>query len=75
VASSHPRKYSDGGGLHLLVAPSGGKYWRYSYNFDGKQKTFALGVYPDVPLARVREKHQAARRELAEGVGPSATPA
>jgi integrase len=70
--SDRPRKYSDGGGLHLLVAPSGGKYWRYSYSFNGKQKTLALGVYPDVPLARARERHQEARRQLADGIDPSA---
>jgi hypothetical protein len=28
------------------VAPNGGKYWRYNYRFDGKQKTLALGIYP-----------------------------
>jgi hypothetical protein len=27
------RKLSDGGGLYLLVAPNGGRYWRY--NADG----------------------------------------
>jgi hypothetical protein len=39
-----PRKLSDRGGLHLLVAPGGGRYWRYSYRFHGKQKTLALGI-------------------------------
>jgi hypothetical protein len=24
-----PWKVADGGGLHLLVAPNGGRYWRY----------------------------------------------
>ena len=35
-------KEADGGGLNL----QGGKYWRLSYRFAGKQKTLALGVYP-----------------------------
>ncbi|MBS9479013.1 DUF4102 domain-containing protein [Ancylobacter sp. VKM B-3255] len=31
-----PFKLSDGGGLHLLVTPTGSKLWRLSYRFDGK---------------------------------------
>jgi integrase len=67
-----PRKLSDWGGLHLLVAPSGGRYWRYSYRFHGKQKTLSLGTYPDVNLTKARARHQAAREELAEGIDPGA---
>lgn len=67
----HARKFSQGGGLYLLVAPTGGRYWRYNYRFDGKQKTLALGVYPDVPLEKARARHQAARRLLADGTDPS----
>jgi integrase len=65
-----PYKMADGGGLYLLVTLTG-KYWRYNYRFSGKAKTLALGVYPDVSLARVREKHAEARRLLAEGIDPS----
>ena len=65
-----PFKLSDGGGLHLLVRPAGGKYWRYSYRFEGKQKTLALGTYPDISLSKAREKHQSARALLADGVDP-----
>ncbi len=66
-----PRKLTDGRGLYLLVAPNGGRYWRYNYRFDGKQKTPALGVYPDVSLAKARARHQEARRHLADGSDPS----
>ena len=61
-----PWKVADGGGLHLLVAPNGGRYWRYNYRFNGKQKTLALGVYPDVTLAMARSRHQRARQLLAD---------
>jgi integrase len=67
-----PWKVADGGGLHLLVAPNGGRYWRYSYRFNGKQKTLALGVYPDVTLAMARTRHQHARQVLADGIDPGA---
>jgi len=35
-------KIADGGGLYLLVTPSGGKLWRVKYRFDGKEKTLYL---------------------------------
>jgi hypothetical protein len=54
----------------LLVAPNGGRYWRYNYRFNGKQKTLSLGVYPDVPLATARARHEEARRLLAHGIDP-----
>ena len=41
-----PYKLSDGGGLHLLIMPSGARYWRIDYRFAGKRRTLALGVYP-----------------------------
>jgi hypothetical protein len=70
--TDRPRKLTDGRGLHLLVGPNGGRYWRYSYRYKGKQKTLALGVYPDVSLAKTRERHLAARQLLVDGVDPSA---
>lgn len=66
-----PRKISDGRGLYLIVAPCGGRYWRYNYRFAGTQKTVALGIYPDVPLEKARERHRRARELLAEGIDPS----
>jgi hypothetical protein len=66
------RKIFDGRGLYLLVTPNGGRYWRYNYRFDGKLKTLALGVHPDVSLDKARARHQVARTLLADGVDPSA---
>ena len=63
-------KKADGRGLYLLVKPEG-KYWRYNYRFLGKQKTLALGVYPNIGLADARQAHQSARSELAEGIDPA----
>ncbi len=37
-----PYKLTDSDGLHLLVLPSGGRYWRINYRYLGKQKTLAL---------------------------------
>ncbi len=70
-SKSAPAKYSDGGGLFLLVPPQGSKLWRLAYRFGGKQKTLALGVYPTVSLADARTKRDAAKKLLASGVDPS----
>jgi integrase len=67
-----PQKLTDGGGLYLLVHPNGGKYWRLSYRFGGKQKTLALGVYPDVSLADARNRREQARKLLANDTDPGA---
>lgn len=66
-----PYKLVDGSGLHLLVQPTGRRYWRFAYRFDHKQKLLALGVYPDVGLAEARTRRDDARRQLAAGMDPS----
>lgn len=69
--SEKPQKLSDGGGLYLLVTPVGAKYWRLKYRFAGREKLLALGVYPEVTLARARDRRSEARSLLASGVDPS----
>ena len=64
-------KHSDGQGMYLLVNAAG-KYWRFDYRFLGKRKTLALGVYPDVRLAKARGRRHDARELLAEGIDPGA---
>lgn len=65
-------KYTDGGAMYLLVKPSGGRYWRMDYSFNGKRKTLALGVYPAVSLAKARKRREEARELLADDVDPGA---
>lgn len=66
-----PLKLSDEKGLYLEVAPKGGKWWRFKYRFGGKEKRLSLGVYPDVGLKEARERRDAARKLVADGVDPS----
>lgn len=66
-----PYKMPDGEAMYLLVAPSGGKWWRLKYRFDGKEKCLSLGAYPDVTLKMARDRRTEARRKLADGIDPS----
>ncbi len=65
-----PRKLYDEKGLFLIIAPSGGKWWRFKYTFDGKAKTISLGTYPDTSLALARDKRDKARQLLARDIDP-----
>ncbi|WP_137681191.1 tyrosine-type recombinase/integrase [Aurantiacibacter suaedae] len=67
-----PVKLFDGGGLHLLVLPSGVKSWRLKYRFGGKEKQLTFGQFPEVPLAEARDCRDSARKELRDGVDPGA---
>ncbi len=60
----------DGGGLYLLITPSGGKLWRFKYRFDKKEKKLALGSYPEISLQDARRKREDARRLLANNIDP-----
>jgi len=66
------RKLYDGRGLYLEISPTGGKWWRFKYMFDGKERRISLGVYPDISLADARERRDQARKQVANGIDPSA---
>lgn len=66
-----PFKLTDGEGMHLLVNPSGAKYWRLQYRFGGKQKMLALGVYPTVTLADARKRREMAKKLVSDGIDPA----
>ncbi len=63
-------KLTDGAGMFLLVHPNGSRYWRLRYRILGKEKTLALGVYPEVSLSEARTKRDEARKLISEGIDP-----
>ncbi len=65
-----PDKHADERGLFLLVTPAGGKWWRFRYRFEGKEKLLSLGTYPDVSLKEARQKREEARKMLGQGIDP-----
>ena len=68
-------KLYDEAGLFIQVTPSGGKWWRFKYRYDGKEKLLSLGTFPDVSLADARQRRDDARKLLAQipPVDPSNT--
>ncbi len=74
AARAKPRdkayKLADEKGMFLLVCPNGSRYWRMNYRYDGKHRTLALGVFPEVDLAEARELRTEARRLLRAGQDP-----
>jgi integrase len=71
-AATGPTKLSDGKGLYLLLKPQGAALWRFKYFHEGSEKLLGLGVYPEVPLKRAREKRDEVRKLVADGIDPSA---
>ena len=57
-------------GLYLEVSPKGGKWWRFKYRFDGKEKRLSFGVYPDVSLKEARNRRDDARKLVANYIDP-----
>lgn len=72
VPDSKPYKLNDGKGLFCLVNPNGSKLWRWRYKIAGKEKSLALGAFPEVSLAQARDAMEDARRLHKAGGDPSA---
>lgn len=76
IRASRPQekayKRFDERGLFLLVTPSGARLWRFKYRIGGREKLLALGAYPDVSLKQARDRREAARKLVADGIDPSA---
>src|SRR5450759_3333448 len=75
IVNAKPRdkafRLFDGRGLYIEISPSGGRWWRFKYRIDGKEKRLSFGVYPDVSLKEAREKLEGARKRLAAGNDPA----
>ena len=72
VETAKPGKFGDGGGLQLVVAPSGAKKWVLRFLWQSRPREMGLGSYPEVSLADAREKALAGRRLARSGVDPIA---
>src|SRR3954462_3650509 len=72
VKSVGPSRYKDGTerGLTLLVWPTSARSWVLRYQIAGRRRDMGLGPYPEITLARAREKALQARRLVKEGIDP-----
>jgi hypothetical protein len=60
-AAAKSYKLADGGGLHLLVTPAGGKLWRLKFRLHGREKQLSIGAYPEIGLGEARRRREEAR--------------
>lgn len=74
IRAAKPRdkayKLTDSHRLYLLVKPGGSKLWKWSYSYDGKQKTLHFGLHPKVSLCDARLRRDEAAALLSEGRDP-----
>jgi len=66
------RKLGDGDGLYLTTTGAGNPVWRLKYRCAGKERTYSIGAYPDVSLADAREVRVTVRKQVKEGIDPTA---
>lgn len=69
-ATGRTRRIADGGGLYLLVAPSGSKSWLLRTVVKGKRCDIGLGSVSLVPLAEARDEAARLRKIAREGGDP-----
>lgn len=65
-------RHGDGRGLFLYVKASGARSWVLRYQVHGRRHDLGLGAYPDVTLAKARERALEARQLIAVGGDPIA---
>ena len=66
-----PYSLRDGGGLWLVIEPTGKKWWKLKTVFVKKENSFSLGEYPTVTLSQSREQRDAIRKQIAAGIDPA----
>ena len=74
VKAARPRaaayKLADAGGLHLYIAPTGLRSWRWRFRLAGKEQLLTIGSFPDVGLDQARTARDQARELLDRGEDP-----
>jgi integrase len=64
------KRLADGGWLTLLVTQDGVGRWQQGYRYGGKERSVSHGTYPVVSIAEARQRADAARGLLRDGVDP-----
>jgi integrase len=74
VKNARPGRHADGGGLHLLVKPSGARSWVYRFMLNGKSRDVGLGAAGPggLSLADARDAAAVLRLKVKAGTDPLA---
>lgn len=65
-----PGRFSDGGGLYLVVPKVGRAYWMLRFTSNAKRKEMTLGKVDDLPLADARTEAALKMKLHREGLDP-----
>jgi len=71
-AGDKPCMLADGGGLYLLVNPTGSRLWRLKYRIEGKEKLLAIGPYLELSISPRRGSGATTSKAIIDGGVPSA---
>ena len=68
------RKFDKGGcrGFYIEVSPTGGRFWRFKYYLNGKERRLTIGSADLMPLDEARERAIEAKRLVSNGSDPCA---
>ena len=69
-AAQKPGRHGVGDGLMLQVRAPGKASWLWRFQFDGRRRDMGFGPWPEVPLAKARERLFKAKQVLEEGRDP-----
>lgn len=75
IANAEPsnsnRKLYDKNGLYLLIKTTGGKLWRFKYQYAGSEQSVTFGTYPALSLSDARAMCDQHHEDMAQGIDPS----
>ena len=73
AATLGPGKHEDGGGLRLVVSPSGARKWVLRFTCYGQRREMGLGALADTSLAQARGQANEYRQQAKNGMDPIKT--
>jgi hypothetical protein len=62
--------FHDGSGLYLQIRPGGARSWIYRFRLNNRTRDMGLGALADVSLVKARDKANAARALVNDGIDP-----
>lgn len=58
--------------MHVLIQPNGTKTFRLKIQIDSKDRRLTLGTFPDTSLAEAREEAGKLKKQVRQGIDPTA---